>query len=88
LTTPAGNTVYYVVQADTHDADDLSATTDEDRQVLSDIVPMRFVSDPRDILRGPGQPVQLWWWVLVGFIGLLCFEVWMTRKIAVGRGKG
>src|SRR5204862_467212 len=30
---------------------------------------------------------DLWWLILVGVIGLLCSEVWMTRRMALTRGR-
>lgn len=85
LTSPAGKTVYYVVQPDTDDGDDLTPASDQDRKSVADIMPFAYSEDAQAILRGPGQPLQLWWWILVGFIALLCFEVWLTRRIAMNR---
>jgi hypothetical protein len=28
---------------------------------------------------------ELWWLVLLAVVGLLCGEVWMTRRLAAGR---
>jgi hypothetical protein len=28
---------------------------------------------------------ELWWWLMLGVIGLLCAEVWMTRRVVRGR---
>ncbi len=85
LTTPGGKTVYYVVQPDTHDGDDLTSATEEDRTAVSDILPISYEDDARSILKSPGQPIQLWWLLLIGLIGLLCIEVWLTRRIAKNR---
>ncbi len=28
---------------------------------------------------------ELWWWLLIGLVALLCGEVWMTRRIVKNR---
>jgi hypothetical protein len=85
LTTPAGKIVYYVVQPDTHDGDDLTSCTDQDRETVSSILPFQYDKDANTILKSPGQPIHLWWWLLIGLILLLCFEVGMTRRITKNR---
>ena len=35
------------------------------------------------MLAGPAR--DMWWLLMVGVIGLLCGEVWMTRRIIKGR---
>jgi len=29
--------------------------------------------------------MELWWWLLLGLIALLCGEVWLTRRIVKNR---
>jgi hypothetical protein len=28
---------------------------------------------------------EVWWWLFLGVIGLLCAEVWMTRRLVKNR---
>jgi len=34
----------------------------------------------------PAHREELWWLLLLGVVGLLCSEVWMTRRMAIARG--
>jgi hypothetical protein len=87
LQTPDDQAVYYVVQRDARESD-LTPCTDEDRAAVSRAVPVRYQDDRAAILRAaaPGQHRQeLWWWLLLGLVALLCGEVWMTRRIVKNR---
>jgi Aerotolerance regulator N-terminal/von Willebrand factor type A domain len=83
LKTPDGRVVYYVVQSDPRESD-LTASTDEERERVAKVLPMQYENDRETILaaRNPGEQRQDWWWVLLlGLVGLLCGEVWMTRRM-------
>ena len=52
---------------------------------------MQYVDDDVAVVRGvdvlaheadPQTQIEFWWLVLLLVIGLLAFEVWMTRRIA------
>ncbi|HZT83367.1 MAG TPA: hypothetical protein VFA26_24260, partial [Gemmataceae bacterium] len=85
LTTPGGRTVYYVVQPDPRETEDLSLCSDEDRGKVAELIPLSYVDDADAILGGPGKRQELWWVFLLVVVGFLCAEVWMTRRIVKGR---
>jgi hypothetical protein len=80
-----GVTRYYVVQGDTRESD-LTPCSDADRDRVRKMFPnLVYANDRRDVvdglLRSP-QPTELWWLVMLGVIGLLSVEVWLTRRRA------
>ncbi len=92
---PDGDTVYYVVQPDGQEAD-LTPASDEDREKVAkllnpqglDPAPLRYAANRGDILAAPettSTQQEVWWWFLLGLIGLLCAEVWMTRRLVKNR---
>lgn len=99
LTAPNKQTIYYVCQPytrETRDAPDLGESNlttckEEDQKDLASKIekkiPLKYEDDREkvlgDSLLNPGQ--DLWWWFMIGVIMLLCSEVWMTRRIAMGR---
>lgn len=83
LTTSRNRTVYFVVQPDPRGADDLTLCEEKDRKQVADLIGVKYLSDRSEMLAGTEQ--DLWWWVLLGVIALLCSEVWMTRRIARSR---
>ena len=88
LTTPGDQTVYYVAQPDPRESD-LTPCTAEERNRVSQILPMTYQDEPGPILdaRNAVAHNQDWWWqlLLVGMICLLCGEVWMTRRMLKAR---
>jgi hypothetical protein len=87
LQTPDDQAVYYVVQRDARESD-LTPCTDEDRAAVSRAVPVLYQDDRVEILHaeasGPHRQ-ELWWWLLLGLVALLCGEVWMTRRMVKNR---
>jgi hypothetical protein len=83
VTTPRNRTIYYVVQPDIHPLDQLGPCTEADRDRVKQWLPVEYSGDRQAMLAGP--PREVWWWLLVGLIGLLCSEVWMTRRIVKNR---
>jgi hypothetical protein len=87
---PASGTVRYtVVQADPRESD-LAPWADADRDRVRQHWPAVEFTDDRKavakgILRAP-QPAELWWVCMVGVIGLLSMEVWLTRRRALAAG--
>jgi hypothetical protein len=80
-----GVTRYYVVQGDARESD-LTPCSDADRERVRKMFPnLAYANDRRDVvdglLRSP-QPTELWWLVMLGVIGLLSVEVWLTRRRA------
>jgi hypothetical protein len=85
LTTPSGRIVYYVVQSDPRETDDLSPCSAEERQQVTAILPVNYVENCGDILAGPSAAREIWWWLMLAVIVFLCGEVWLTRRIVKGR---
>ena len=91
LRSPEGKTTWYVVPRDVREGD-LTPLGEDDRAKLGKLLSVRF--DARE--GGPGseevsadapevQRQELWLYLLVGMIGLLCLEVWMTRRLVRNR---
>jgi hypothetical protein len=85
LTVLSGKIVYYVVQADPRETDDISPCSAEERQQVAAILPVQYVEDTADILAGPSAAREIWWWLMLAVIVFLCAEVWLTRRIVKGR---
>ena len=85
LTTDTGKVQYYVVQPDAGEAN-LTPCTDKDRLAVSRLLPTtKYVVTPNDVLSSAANPetqIEFWWLLLLMVMGLLAFEVWMTRRIA------
>jgi hypothetical protein len=85
LTTDTGRVQYYVVQPDGGESD-LTPCTDDDRAAVARLLrTVRYVTSPADVLAQEADPqtqIEVWWLLLLLVIGLLAFEVWMTRRIA------
>src|SRR5262249_8237950 len=83
--TPSGKLVYYVVQADPRETDDLSPCSAEEREQVAAIMPVNHIESPSDILAGASTAREIWWWLMLAVIAFLCGEVWLTRRIVKGR---
>lgn len=81
-----GNTTYFVVTPDARESN-LTPSTEEDRKKVSDLIPMQYKDDKNvDLsLAALEQKQELWFWLLIGVIVLLCGEVWLTRRIVLSR---
>jgi hypothetical protein len=94
LRTGRGRTIYYVVQPD-HRESDLAPLADADRERLGEYLPMTVVTERDRLLEGVfGEPPtlglantteELSWVFLVGVVGFLCLEVWLTRRLVQSR---
>jgi hypothetical protein len=85
----SGTVRYYVVQSDPRESD-LTPWTDGDRERVTKYLPTLEFNDDRaailaGILRAP-QAAELWWLFMVGVVGLLGAEVWLTRRRALAAG--
>jgi hypothetical protein len=90
LSTPGGTPTYFVVQGEPGESD-LSPLVPEDREALQKwlspgtrgpAVRMSFT----EAAAGGEQsrvPMELWWLLLLGVLGLLFGEVWMTRRMSL-----
>jgi hypothetical protein len=83
LTTSRNRLVYYVVQPDPRGAEDLAPRTPEENDKVGQLLHLSYTQDAGPVLAGPAR--DMWWLLMIGVIGLLCGEVWMTRRIIKGR---
>ncbi len=70
---------------------DLTLSSEEDRAKVAAVVPLQYQNDLQvflDALGDSSQSEELWWLVLMGVLGLLCVEVWLTRRMAEGARAG
>jgi hypothetical protein len=87
LSTPDRQTVYYVVQPDPREAD-LTPFNDKDREAVGKHLPFSYQNDAAGLIAGlskESRRQEFWWWFLLGLVGLLCVEVWFTRRIVKNR---
>jgi hypothetical protein len=89
LKTPAGAVWYYVVRQRQAEESDLSPATTEDREKVARIMQGMKYQNDRTLLASQwvseSQRQEVWWLLLLGLVGLLCTEVWMTRRIVMNR---
>jgi hypothetical protein len=90
LRTPENVVVPYVVRTKKTDESDLTPASEEDRRKVAALFPgMKYQTDRSEMAAvwiSEGHRQEIWWWLLLGLIGLLCMEVWMTRRIVQQRG--
>jgi hypothetical protein len=80
--------VYYTVRTDDPGEYDLTPSTAEERAEVARQIPLNYETDGDKLLRtlaDQAHTQELWWWFLVAVVGLLCCEVWMTRRIVRAR---
>jgi hypothetical protein len=93
--TPNGDTVNYVVQPDGLEAD-LTPWSAEDRDRVAKIFnplgsepsPLQYATERSQVISAPETTdarQEVWWCFLLGLVGLLCAEVWMTRRVVMNR---
>src|SRR5262249_51729750 len=84
LTTPGGRTIYYVVQPDLRDTEDLTPWDEQDRAQLGELLAMTFTDDPVRILASSVRIHALWTAFLIAAMALLCAETWLAQRVAGG----
>jgi hypothetical protein len=87
LRTPEGATVYYVVQPDARESD-LTPCTQQERERVAAILPVQYQDERAEIARAwvsAEHRQELWLYLLLGLVTLLCLEVWMTRRMVRNR---
>jgi hypothetical protein len=83
-----GPSLPVVVRPDPRESD-LTPQTEDDLTPLREWVRI----DEGDGAEAPAASVantqthEVWWLFLVGVIGLLCTELWLTRRMALARGR-
>jgi len=78
---------YFVVQPDPAESV-LAPATNEEREKVAKLVPLKYENDRSKLsieLVASTQRQEMWLWLLVGVVVLLCGEVWLTRRIALNR---
>ena len=66
----------------------LTRCTEDDWRKVRQRLPVRWHSEPNASIGNSDAARQdLWWLVLLGVVVLLCLEVFMTRRMAVMRGR-
>lgn len=87
LVTQEGKPVWYVVPADPREGD-LTGCTKEEREKVRAALGVGYEDDLDAVLGGSEAATtrqEMWAWLLLGLIGLLCVEVWMTRRLVMSR---
>jgi hypothetical protein len=84
-----GGTIYYVVRPKGTEESDLTPCSDEERAKVAKLLPgMKYQNEREQMTEewiSENHRQELWWWLLLGLIALLCGEVWMTRRIVKNR---
>jgi hypothetical protein len=67
---------------------DLTRCSDDDWRRVRDRLPISWVTDESapTVVSEDGGREELWWLLLLAVMGLLCVEIWMTRRMAHARG--
>jgi len=92
LHTTENKTIYYVVHPKMQGESDLTPCNEEDRAKVAELVPgMKYLNDREHGDRewiSEDHRQELWSWLLLGLIALLCGEIWLTRRIVKNRNIG
>jgi hypothetical protein len=87
LTPPNKGPVYYVVAPDSRESD-LTGCSKEERESVGKLIGVHYEDDRSkmvDAWASGTQRQDLWLYLLLGLIALLCMEVFMTRRMALNR---
>jgi hypothetical protein len=79
----------FVVPPDLRESD-LTRCTDDDWRKVRDRLPIAWHAEAaRDdsLVTPEARREELWWLFLLAVLGLLCMEVWMTRRLVLARGR-
>ena len=69
---------------------DLKRCTDDDWRKVRERLPIVWHSEAMQTPSIESQDAhreEIWWLLLLAVLGLLCIEVWMTRRMALARGR-
>ena len=67
---------------------DLKRCTEDDWRKVRERLPIEWRSElTQTIETADAHREELWWLLLLAVLGLLCTEVWMTRRMALARGR-
>ena len=79
----------YVVPPDLRESN-LTRCTEDDWRKVRERLPVAWHADlepTTSVMTQEGRRQELWWLLMLGVVGLLCSEVWMTRRMALARGQ-
>jgi hypothetical protein len=83
---PSGRAWSYVVRPDLAESD-LTRSSDEDWRWVQARLPIAWQTASAPSSADADTPrVEMWWMFLLTVLGLLCVEVWLTRRMVLGRG--
>jgi hypothetical protein len=89
LYTAEGNTIYYVAHPKMAGESDLMPCNEDDRAAVAKLVPGMTYQNDREPMDqewiSQHHRQELWSWLLLGLIALLCGEIWLTRRIVNNR---
>jgi hypothetical protein len=89
LKTPEKETIYYAVRPRRAEESDLTPASEEDRARVAQVLPgMKYQNDRAELAASwisEGHRQEMWSWLLLGLVALLCGEVWMTRRMVKRR---
>jgi hypothetical protein len=80
--------VYYTVHSEDPAELDLTPWSTEDRVEVARQVPLTYEDNGADLLTSlsaQANTLELWQWLMAAVLVLICFEVWMTRRIVRAR---
>jgi hypothetical protein len=87
LTAPEKGTIYYVMPPDARESD-LTASSSEENERIGKLIGVRYEDDRGKMVgvwASGTQRQDLWLYLLLGLIALLCLEVYMTRRMVKNR---
>ncbi len=79
----------FVVPPDLRESD-LTRCDDDDWRKVRERLPIAWQKEAADdgaLATPEARREELWWLFLLAVLGLLCTEVWMTRRLVVARGR-
>jgi hypothetical protein len=82
-----GRSVFYVIQPAQQEMD-LRMADGADFSKVARLLPftnVKHVAEARAEMVGADKSEDLWWLAMLGVVGLLCSEVFLTRRMAAGR---
>ncbi|MSU76894.1 MAG: VWA domain-containing protein [Gemmataceae bacterium] len=89
ITRADGKQIPFAVEPDAGESN-LTRCTEDDRRKIRARLPITW--GDRDAVGSPSliegsSREEIWWLLLIAVLAFLCFEVWMTRRVAIGRGR-
>jgi hypothetical protein len=64
----------------------LTRCSDDDWRKVRERLPVHWYSEPT-LAATEAARQDLWWLLMLVVVGFLCLEVWMTRRLALARGR-